>query len=161
MTTSEPGLQTRRLAAALEPVTGQVYFAAECHQEYEQLGFSPSPGALPSGVKLPDGAAYFTSRGSVMGQVPGELVAAAFAVFNPQAVVPAVAHGWTLCDAPTICAARTRGGTAQLVRILGEEPEGLQRATRIAGSSRRLITTGRSTSLFRTVAPRASRRSGG
>jgi hypothetical protein len=131
MTASTPGLQTRRLAAALEPVTGQVYFAAECHQEYEKLGFSASPGALPSGVNLPDGAAYFTSRGSVMGQVPGEVVAAAFAVFNPQAVVPAVTYGWSLTDAPTICAARTRGATAQLVRILGDEPDGLGRATEL------------------------------
>ena len=54
------------------------------------LGFSPSPGSLPDGVQFPDGPAYFTSRGSVMGQVPGEVVAAAFAVFNPEAVVPAV-----------------------------------------------------------------------
>jgi hypothetical protein len=125
------GLQTRLLAAAIEPVAGQVYFAAECHQEYEKLGFSPSPAVLPTGVHLPDGPAYFTSRGSVMGQVPGEVVAAAFAVFNPQAVIPAVTLGWTRCDAATICAARTRGATGQLVRILGDEPAGLTRATEL------------------------------
>ena len=56
---------------------------------------------------MPDGPTYFCSRGSVMGQVPGELIAAAFAVFNPEAVVPSVAHGWTLTDAATICDART------------------------------------------------------
>ena len=115
----------------LEPVAGQVYFATECHREYEKLGFSPSPGALPGGVQMPDGAAYFTSRGSVMGQVPGEVVAAAFAVFNPDAVVPAVTFGWTVCDAATICAARTDGATAALVRILGEQPAGLERATEL------------------------------
>jgi hypothetical protein len=124
-------LQSRRLAMALEPVAGQVYFAAECHQRYEKLGFSPSPGALANGVHLPDGPAYFTSRGSVMGQVPGELVAAAFAVFNPEVVVPAVSFGWSLCDAPAVCAARTDGATAQLVRILGEEPDGLGRVTEL------------------------------
>jgi hypothetical protein len=80
---------------------------------------------------MPDGPAYFTSRGSVMGQVPGEVVAAAFAVFNPQAVVPAVAWGWTKCDATTICVARTAGATAQLVRILGPEPAELARATEL------------------------------
>ncbi|MEY2591579.1 MAG: hypothetical protein QOJ67_3563, partial [Acidimicrobiaceae bacterium] len=37
-----------------------------------------------------------------MGQVPGQVVASAFAVFNPAAVVPAVDYGWTLTDAPTI-----------------------------------------------------------
>jgi len=128
---------TRRLAAVLEPVAGQVYFAAECHQNYEKLGFSPSPGVLPTGVQLPDGPAYFTSRGSVMGQVPGEVVAAAFAVFNPDVVVGAVAHGWGLTDAGTICAARTDGAVAQLTRILGEEPEGLARATELLAGLRR------------------------
>jgi hypothetical protein len=63
-----------------------------------------------------------------MGQVPGEVVAAAFAVFNPQAIIPAVTWGWTRTDAATICAARTEGATAQLVRILGAEPTGLARA---------------------------------
>jgi hypothetical protein len=128
---SETGRLTRRLAMAIEPVTGQVYFSPEAHTAYEALGFAPSPGALPTGVQLPDGPAYFTSRGSVMGQVPGEVVAAAFAVFNPQAVVPSVAFGWSKCDAATICAARTKGAVGQLVRILGEHPEGLERATEL------------------------------
>ena len=122
---------TRRLAIALEPVAGQVYFSPECHEAYAGLGFSPSPGALSGGVQLPDGPAYFTSRGSVMGQVPGQVVAAAFAVFNPAAVVPAVAFGWSKVDAPTICAARTQGAVDQLTRVLGDEPDGLTRATEL------------------------------
>ena len=121
-------LQARLLASALEPVTGQVYFAPECHDAYAALGFGPSP-AKAGEVALPDGPAYFTSRGSCMGQVPGELVASAFAVFNPAAVVPAVTYGWSLTDAPTIADVRTKGATAQLVRILGEEPDGIARAT--------------------------------
>jgi hypothetical protein len=126
---------TRKLAMALEPVAGQVYFSPECHTAYAELGFSPSPGSLAGGVQLPDGPAYFTSRGSVMGQVPGEVVAAAFAVFNPEAVVPAVEFGWTKVDAPTICAARTRGAVGQLVRILGPQPEGLGRATELLATA--------------------------
>jgi hypothetical protein len=118
----------------LEPVVGQVYFSPECHAEYVALGFGPSPIEL-GGVAMPDGAAYFTSRGSALGQVPGEVVAAAFGVFNPAAVMPAVAHGWSLTDAEAIAAARLRGATAQLVRILGppEGPEaaGLARATEL------------------------------
>lgn len=121
---------SRALAAALEPVTGQVYFSPECHANYVALGFSPSP-SLMNGVAAPDGVAYFTSRGSLMGQVPGEVVAAAFAVFNPQVVIPAVTHGWTLTDARTICAARDDGAIAQLVRILGEAPEGVGRARQL------------------------------
>ena len=122
---------TRQLAAALEPVAAQVYFAPECHQAYEKLGFSASPGGLENGVQLPDGPAYFTSRGSVMGQVPGEVVASAFAVFNPETVGRGVRHGWELTDAATICAARTDGATAQLERILGEQLEGLSRASEL------------------------------
>jgi len=116
---------------ALEPVAGQVYFSPECHAGYAKLGFSPSPGTLAGGVELPDGPAYFTSRGSLLGQVPGEVVAAAFAVFNPDAVVPSVEFGWTRVDAPTICAARTTGAVAQLLRALGAEPAGLGRATEL------------------------------
>lgn len=115
----------------LEPVAAQVYFSPECHAAYAGLGFSPSPATLPSGVELPDGPAYFTSRGSVMGQVPGAVVAAAFAVFNPEAVIPSVEFGWAKVDAPTICAARTAGALAQLTRVLGPEPEGLSRATEL------------------------------
>ncbi len=66
-----------------------------------------------------------------MGQVPGEVVAAAFAVFNPEAVVPAVRFGWSKVDAATICAARTQGAVDQLVRVLGPEPEGLADATEL------------------------------
>lgn len=116
----------RALAGALEPFTGQVYFSPECHAAYEALGFGPSAGEM-GGVAAPEPTAYFTSRGSVMGQVPGEVVAAAFGVFNPAVVVPLVTQGWTITDAATIEAARTEGAVGQLVRILGEEPEGIHR----------------------------------
>jgi hypothetical protein len=118
---------SRVLAAALEPVTGQVYFSPECHSNYEKLGFAASRGEF-NGVMAPDGPAYFTSRGSVMGQVSGEVVAAAFAVFNPAVVIPSVQHGWSLTNAATICAARDDGAIAQLVRTIGEQPDGVERA---------------------------------
>jgi hypothetical protein len=127
-----PPHPARALAAALEPVAGQVYFARECHAAYEALGFAASPGDM-SGVALPDGPAYFCSRGSVMGQVPGQLVAAAFAVFNPAAVVPSVDLGWTRTDAATICAARTEGAVAALERMLGPEPDGIERVLELLG----------------------------
>lgn len=113
----------RRLASVLEPVTGQVYFARECHDNYVALGFGPSPRDV-NGVPGPDFTAYFTSRGSVMGQVPGEVVAAAFAVFNPAIVIPAVTKGWSLTDAHTICQARDNGAIAALHRMVGDTPEG-------------------------------------
>jgi len=122
----ELSAKARRLAAALEPFAGQVYFAPECHAKYVALGFSASP-AERNGIAMPDGSAYFCSRGSMLGQVPGELVAAAFAVFNPAAVIPAVTFGWSLTEATAIGRARTEGSLAQLTRILGFEPEGIAR----------------------------------
>ena len=117
---------SRRLAASLEAVAGQVYFSPECHAAYQALGFGGSPGEF-SGVAMPDGAAYFCSRGSLLGQVPGELVASAFGVFNPAVVAPAVTYGWSLTTAGAIEAARTEGALGQLERILGSEPEGAER----------------------------------
>lgn len=126
MHTRGDSANARRLGAALEPVIGQVYFSPECHGRYAQLGFAPSPGDA-NGVALPDGPAYFTSRGSVMGQVRGEVVASAFGVFDPRVVVPAVERGWSLTDAATICAARDAGALDQLERILGPDPVGRER----------------------------------
>ena len=108
-------------------MAAQVYFAPECHQAYESLGFGPSPGAAGS-VQMPDGPAYFCSRGSCLGQVPGEVIAATFGVFNPAVVVPAVDAGWSKTDAATIAAARTKGAIGQLDRILGPDPAGIERA---------------------------------
>ncbi|CAN5862802.1 hypothetical protein BH24ACT3_BH24ACT3_04740 [soil metagenome] len=143
MRDDEISTRARALGAAVEPIAGQVYFSPECHARYEALGFGASP-QVTGGVALPDGPAYFCSRGSVMGQVSGEVIAAAFGVFNPAAVVPAVAHGWTLTDGPTICAARTAGATEQLVRILGDQPDGVERATELlAQANGRLRPEGR------------------
>lgn len=119
--------RARRLAAALEPVAGQVYFSPECHANYQALGFGPSPGDF-NGVAGPDGEAYFCSRGSVMGQVPGTVIAAAFGVFNHEMVARIVEKGWERTDAATICQARDDGAIAQLRRVLGDRPEGVDEA---------------------------------
>lgn len=121
----------RAIARVIEPIVGQVYFAPECHERYAALGFSPSPGGSKEGVAFPDGPAYFTSRGSALGQAPGQLVAAAFGVFNPEVVVPAVTYGWTLTDAATIADERLSGAVEQLRRLLGERPEGIDRAVEL------------------------------
>jgi hypothetical protein len=129
--------RARRLGSVLEPVIGQVYFSPECHANYVALGFAPSTGHA-GGVALPDGPAYFASRGSLLGQVPGQVIAAAFGVFSAAVVVPSVEFAWTRTDAATIRAARADGAVAQLRRLLGERPEGTERALellrRAAGS---------------------------
>lgn len=127
ITDTELSTRARTLSAAIEPFAGQVYFSPECHANYVALGFDPSPGEF-GGVAGPDGSAYFCSRGSVMGQVPGELIASAFGVFNPAVVVPLVAMGWAKTDAKTICQARTDGAVGQLARLLGDTPDGIEEA---------------------------------
>jgi hypothetical protein len=125
----EPDLRkSRSLAAALEPVVGQVYFSPECHAAYAHLGFAPSPGPLGL-VALPDGPAYFTSRGSLLGQVRPGVVAAAFGVFKPAVVSTGVSLGWSLTDASTIFAARRTGAVEQLARILGDADDSVVRAS--------------------------------
>jgi hypothetical protein len=130
---TELSARARALAGVLEPFAGQVYFSPECHERYTALGFAPSRGSFGGNVAAPDGPAYFCSRGSVMGQVPGQVIAAAFAVFNPAVVIPLVTFGWTLTDAATICDERTAGATAQLARVLGPKPDGLERANELLG----------------------------
>jgi hypothetical protein len=112
----------RRLAGALEPVAGQAQFSPECHRNYAALGFPPSPGTVGS-TALPEKCSFFTARGSVLGDVPAEVIAAAFAVFNPDEIVPLVRRGQALADAATMWAARLDGAAAQLRRILGPSPD--------------------------------------
>jgi hypothetical protein len=122
--------QARSLAATLEPLIGQVYFSPECHEAYAALGFSPSPATL-NNVAMPDGPAYFTSRGSLMGQVQPDVIAAAFGVFKPAVVVEGVERGWSITDAATIFDARRRGAVAQLARVLGPPSSDVPRATAV------------------------------
>src|SRR4051812_37974346 len=124
-----PG-RSRQLAAALEPVIGQVYFSPECHAAYARLGFAPSPGRAGI-VALPDGPAYFTSRGSLLGQVRPGVVAAAFGVFKPEIVSTGVSLGWSLTDASTVFAERRAGAVAQLERVLGAADERVDQAAAI------------------------------
>ena len=109
----------RRLRNAVEPVAAGVYFAPEAHAAYAALGFAGSPAAA-DGVARPELKSYFTSRGACLGQVSGEVVAAAFGCFNPKVVVPAVAAGWQIAGREAILGARERGATAMLLRVLGD-----------------------------------------
>ena len=115
---------SRRLWDLIEPLASSVYFVPEVHSAYEKLGL---PGF---------GAGYFCSRGACLGdRVPGEVVTAAFAVFNPAIVIPAVTEGWSKTDAPTILQARLDGQRAALERMLGPDLAGgtdrMRRATEL------------------------------
>lgn len=118
-------VQLRRLARplrdAFEPIAGAVYFLPDCRERYAALGLEAF------------GPAYFASRGGCLGggrgPVPGEVVVAAFGVFSPALVIPAVDEAWATTDVASLLAAREEGTVAGLARILGDAPDGLVRAT--------------------------------
>ncbi|MGH9187411.1 MAG: SCO6745 family protein, partial [Acidimicrobiales bacterium] len=109
---------SRRLRNLVEPLAANVYFAAEAIDAYRELG-------------LGYGAGYFCSRSAGMGRLSGEAVAAAFGVFNPAIVVPAVTKGWAATTPEAILNARLGGATASLTRILDGLPDGAARATEL------------------------------
>ena len=63
--------------------------------------------------------------------MPGEIIAAAFGCFNPKVVAMAVTGGWQITDRDTVLEARQRGATQMLQRVLGPNPDGLERVTEL------------------------------
>ena len=108
---------SRRLRDLVEPLAANVYFAPEAQENYKALGLSYIPS-------------YFRSRSACMGDVNGEVVVAAFGVFNPALVLPAMEKGRTV-SVEEILAAREKGAIAGLTRILEGVPEGIDRATEL------------------------------
>jgi hypothetical protein len=108
---------SRRLRDLVEPLAANVYFAPEAQENYKALGLSYIPS-------------YFRSRSACMGDVAGEVVVAAFGVFNPAIVLPAMenARQVTVDD---VLDARQKGAVAGLTRILGGVPDGVDRATEL------------------------------
>ena len=125
----ELSAKARQLRDNLEPISSNVYFAPEVHAAFEELGFGPGI-AEEGSLTLPDLAAYYCSRAGCMGQVPGEVVVAAFGVFNPALIIPEVERGWSIAGRDAILAARLRGATASLERMLGDQPA-IGRATEL------------------------------
>lgn len=98
----------RALREFAEPIAASVYFAPEANQEYQKLGLSFLPG-------------YFTSRSAPLGIAPGQVVAAVFAVFNPDIVIPSVKEGWDKTTPDKILQARAVGAKAALERLLSQD----------------------------------------
>jgi helix-turn-helix protein len=110
----------RRLGTLVEPLAAAVYFAPEAHAAYAELGDCGDFWAP-----------YYASRGACLGETPGLVVAAAFGVFNPAHIAEQLESAWKVARPSQWWTARVRGATAQLERLLGEEPEGASRATEL------------------------------
>jgi hypothetical protein len=100
--------RTRDLRNVCEPIGANVYFAPEAHANYARLGLAGY------------GPGYFCSRSASLGKPPGLVVVAAFGVFSPAIVVPAVEEGWSKTDPGPLLQARYDGAVASLRRLLGE-----------------------------------------
>lgn len=111
----------RKLGTLVEPLAAAVYFAPEAHEAYTALG-------APSGDFW---AAYYASRGACLGETPADAVAAAFGVFNPAHMNEQLEIAWKAATPEQYWNARVQGATAQLERLLGEKPDGAERATEL------------------------------
>ncbi len=110
---------SRRLRDLCEPIAGSVYFVPEAQENYRALGLENFAES------------YFISRGACLGNPSGEVICAAFGVFNPDLVLPSVEAGWAKTDPPTVLVARQSGATSGLERILGDGD--VARAVKILG----------------------------
>ena len=137
----------RRLRNVLEPIASNVYFSPDVNDAFEALGFGPGVSA-DGCLTIAEPSGYYCSRAACMGQVPGEVVVAAFGVFNPALIIPAVERGWSIANAAEVLDARERGATASLARILGDQPAlprvtaVLQRAAAAGCASGRFLYAG-------------------
>ncbi|OPG09072.1 hypothetical protein B1R27_07560 [Streptomyces sp. GKU 895] len=93
-----------------EPICLVTYFADECNEELAALGHRT----------YWDG--YFASRAAPLGRVPAEVVHAAFYSFADGEAARHIPSAWETVPPEASLAARERGSTASLRRILGDEP---------------------------------------
>lgn len=137
----------RRLRNVLEPIASNVYFSPDVNDAFEALGFGPGVSAEGC-LTIAEPSGYYCSRAACMGHVAGEVVVAAFGVFNPALIIPAVTRGWSIATAEQVLDARERGATASLARILGDQPaiaeatSVLQRGAAAGNASGRFLYAG-------------------
>ncbi len=98
----------RHLRDLAEPIAACVYFVPEALDAYKELGLDDYASA------------YFGSRGASLGRPSGEVVTAAFGVFNPAIVIPSVDKAWATTDPESLLAAREKGATTALRRMIGD-----------------------------------------
>jgi len=102
----------RRMFELLEPICLVTFMADECNEEMAALGHRT----------YWDG--YFASRAAPLGRVPAHVVDAAFYSFAEGEVARHIPSAWETIPPEASIAARLRGSTDSLRRILGDEMAG-------------------------------------
>src|ERR1700754_2415033 len=119
----------RRMFGLLEPICLVTFFADECNDELAALGHPT----------YWDG--YFASRAAPLGRVPPEVVHAAFYSFAAGEAARHIPSAWETIPPEASVAARLRGSTASLRRILGDELAGSPGLTRAADLTTKAATS--------------------
>lgn len=96
----------RRLGVLVESIHAVVYFAPEPQTGYAELGLRGY------------WRGYFASRAAPLGSAGPELVTALFGGFAPSMVARALPEVWTVAPPERVQAARLRGATAALRRLV-------------------------------------------
>lgn len=119
----------RRMFELLEPICLVTFFADECNEEMAALGHRT----------YWDG--YFASRAAPLGRVPAHVVHAAFYNFADGEAARHIPSAWETIPPEASIAARLRGSTASLRRILGDEVASSPGLTRAAGLTTKAATS--------------------
>ncbi len=109
---------SRRLRSRADGILAAVWFMPEAPTGFTELGLSPAASSLPSRV-------------APLGRVRGVVAAALVAPMYPHVTIEAVEEAWEITDPETLLAARLQAATGHLVRVLGPEPAGVDRAVAI------------------------------
>jgi len=106
---------TRRLRARADAILGAVWYMPERHTGFTRLGLSPAASALGG-------------RAACMGRIRGEVAVAAFGCMEPTLVVAAIDEAWSKSTPEDLLAERLTCARRYLVEVLGERPDGIDRA---------------------------------
>jgi hypothetical protein len=109
---------SRRLRARADAILGAVWYMPERHTGFTRLGLSTAASGLGS-------------RAACMGAVRGEVAVAAFGCHEPKLVVRAIDEAWSKTTPEELLAERLSCARSYLVQVLGEHPEGIERAVGI------------------------------
>jgi hypothetical protein len=119
----------RRMFELLEPICLVTFLADECNEELAALGHRT----------YWDG--YFASRAAPLGQVPAEVVHAAFYNFADGEAARHIPSAWETIPPEESVAARRRGSARSLRRILGDELAGSPGLVRAADLTTKAATS--------------------
>jgi hypothetical protein len=122
---------SRSIAMWTGAMAQSAYFARECHEAFAALGFENPIAGEWRGRLVNDPVTFHATRAALVGEVPPLVAAAAFPQMSPALVKRAVTRRAELCDAATLVEVRQEGAVAQLRRILGGHPDGIERLATI------------------------------